>query len=218
MNLGQLRTSLQTKGWETDTATIQTEALNAAYRRVVAYKRWPFMEAEGTVTATVGQGNVSLAALTTLLSIDSIRLASGTQYPEVSYRDPETVKAALHADRDNGTPVWWTYYDDQLWLYPRPDLAYTVTVQYILDPPDLSADGDTPIIPAAYHDLLVWGAISDIAFRERDYTGQAVADQKYARLLREMEGSYHLRQRQTRSQILRSPFWDTVEQGGYSRG
>lgn len=211
MNLGELRTAIQQKGYGTDTATAQTGLINSIYRRIGGEHRWPWLEAQNTsITTTAGDPDYSLAAITDLAHIDAVRVHRGTEYPQLSYIAPQDLRDMEHVDRDNGTPRFWTYVNAQLRLWPAPDAAYTVTIDYLKRPTVLSADGDTPIFDSTYHDVLVWGAVAELAFRERDWSAKNFADAEFNLRYNEMKRSYGLKQRQNATHVKRSSFWDHV--------
>jgi hypothetical protein len=207
VNLGQLRTSLQTKGYATDSATAQTEMLNSVYRALAGKRRWPWMEAQATITLVAGTAAYSIAAITDWLHPDAARVEIGTEYPVLEYQDPQAFRDLAHQDRDRGVPQLWTWARGQLHVWPSPDRAYTLTVDYTKDPPDLSSDSDTPIFAATYHDVLVWGALKEIAFRQRDWGAHQYAKQEYDARFGEMERAYGLRQRQTSGKVKESGFY-----------
>jgi len=210
MNLGQLRTALQARGYATDTATQQTELINAVYREVSGYRRWDWLQAAGGSTTVVGQDTVSTGGITNLVSIDTVRVLFGTSYYDLEYLTPTEFDTRAYVDRDVGTPQYWTYQKGDLYLWPRPDKVYQVDINYIKDPPDLTADADTPLFPATYHDLLVWGALRDIAHRERDWAASDHANARFETLLARMTAAHGMKQRQAPRQVRRSDFWSTV--------
>ena len=209
MTLAQLRTALQTRGYATDTATQQTELLNAVYREIAGVRRWDWMEATTTAPCVVGTETVTPVA-TDILAVDALRILSGTSYYLLDYEPPQQFKERSYVDRDVGTPQYWTYSQGAYRLWPRPDKTYTVDIDYVKDPADLSADGDTPLLPATYHDLLIWGAVRDITFRERDWNGNNVATKRFEDLLARMTAAHGIRQRQDSQYVRRSDFWSTV--------
>jgi hypothetical protein len=71
-------------------------------------------------------------------------------------------------------------------------------------PPPLSSDSDTPVIPAIYQDVLVWGAVAAISYRERDYFDAPTAINKKELLLKRMQQELMLRQRQTSTHMRRT--------------
>lgn len=210
MTLAQLRTALQAKGYGTDSATAQTELINSVYRRLAGRRRWKWTEAQNTSIVTVaGTSAYALTGITDFLHPDAVRIEVGTEYLPMEYMDYEELRDRQHADRDRGVPEFWTIGRGQLLLWPTPERVYTVTVDYTKDPPDLSADGDTPIFPATYHDILVWGAIKEISFRQRDWGAHQYATKEFDDRLMEMEREYGIRQRQTSTHVKRSGTFDT---------
>ena len=213
MTRAQLRTSIQAKGFGSDGAFIsaQNEAINAAYRRVAGEHRWPWLERLSTSLTTIaGNSSVSLTPITDLMWVDAVRLTDGTSNYDLTPLADQDLRSREHEDRFPDLPVWWAEVFGEIRLYPIPDKAYTVVLDYLTTPPELGADGDSPLFDTTFHDILVWGAISDLAFRERDYTGQAVADKNYDARLRSMMAAYGIRQRHGGSRVAHSRFWDWV--------
>lgn len=214
MQLSEIRTAIQTHGYGTDTATQQTSMVNAIYRRIAGEHRWPWLEAQSTaLSTTIADPDYSLAAITDLQHIEAVRLTSGTNYVDLEYIQPQDLRALEHIDRDSGAPQKWTYMNSVLRLWPAPDKVYVMTIDYIKRPTALAADGDTPIFDSTYHDLLVWGCVSKLAFRERDWSAKNFADAEYRACYDEMKRSYGLKQRQNAQHVQRSSFWDSVGRG-----
>lgn len=205
--LGEYKTSLRAKGYETDTATAQVEAINSARRRIIGKRRWSFLETTGTVVTVAGISTVSLASLSTLQNVDSVRIEVGTDYPEIEYLPPERLRDLAHDDRDQGTPEYWTRYGSTLRFYPTPDRVYTATVAYTIEAASLVNDGDACVIPKTYMDVVVWGAVMEMAARERDWTQYDRAHAQFVTRLAEMEGAYLIRQRQSSTHVARSMSW-----------
>lgn len=217
MTLAELQASLQAKGYATDTLTAQTNALNRVYARVLGLHRWPFIQAQTGAVTVAGTATVSLAAITDLRDngIDAVRLStSAADRLSLDYMEPQSFRDLQHSFTDYDEPLYWTVIDNQLTLWPTPIRAYTVTIDYAKKVADLAAAGDTPVFDSTYHELLVWGAVADIAYRERDYSGAAWANQQYMMRVGEMERAYGVRQKQTSRQVKRSPFWGSVGRGG----
>lgn len=207
MTLAQLQASLQAKGYGTDSAAAQIEMLNSVYRRLVGKKRWPFQEAQSTIVTVAGTTSYTVAAITDFLAPDAVRIEVGQETPDLKYRAPQEFRDQQHFDRAQGVPEAWTWMRGLLHVYPAPDRVYTLTVDYTKDPPDLAAAGDTPVFAATYHDVLVWGAIVEIAFRQRDWGAHQYAVVQYDNRVAEMERSYGIRQRQTSDKIKDSGFY-----------
>ncbi len=211
-SLQTLRTAIQQRGYSTDSADAQNEMINSYYRRVIGMRRWPFLEASGTFPTVVGTGTYNMPALLPdLLHIRAVRAEIGTKYPALTYRDQEDFRDYEHADRSNGSPMYWTRIGNAIRLWPKPDRVYTITVDYVKDAPDLVGDSDVTQIPSAYQDVLVWGPIIDLAYRERDYAGMKEARANYQSLVNDMINEYGLRQQQTSSEVASSGYWDAYD-------
>lgn len=211
MNLGQIQAAVVDRGYSIDQVT--PSIVNAVYREVLSLARWPFLEKQSTsISTTAGVGGYPLNSIASdWLLIDAVRIEQPAiqQYNNLTYSSPQEFRDNEHVDRGLGTPYLWTAINQNLRLYPIPDGVYQVDVDYIQQPPDLAASGDVPIIPLLYHDILVWGSVAQIAYRERDWIGQNVANTEKESRLKRMSEEYLLRQRQSDSHVKRSGYWDT---------
>lgn len=208
MNLTALLASIQAKGYPTDSQSEawQTIALNSVYRTVCGSDRWPFMEVQdASLTTTVNIPGYDINSIAWLF-LDAVRIEddSTQQYYDLDYCEPQEFRDMEHVDRDYATPAYWTFINQELRFYPVPDQTYTIRIDYIAQPLDLAAGSDVPKIPIIYHDLLVWGAIAEIAYRERDWLGRQFAQQEYQLRYKQMQEEYLLRQRQTSSHVKES--------------
>lgn len=211
MNLQDLRAAVQAHGYGTDTAAYQLQFINDAYREVHGMQRWPFLEAQDRTLATENGVNAYDLPMANWRNLDAVRIERDDiqEYANLKYLDPQSFREYEHIDRDVTTPYYWTFYANQLHFYPYPDGVYTVVIDYIIEPPDLVNDTDTPLLPTPYHDILVWGAVEQLAFRERDWIGIQYAGQQKTTKLNKMVGEYQVRQRQTGSHVKKSGYWDT---------
>ena len=75
--------------------------------------------------------------------------------------------------------------DQTLHVWPYPDEVYTIGIDYLIEPPDLANPTDTPILPVPYHDVLVFGALKQIAMRERDLWSIGNYGNEYAQRLQQ---------------------------------
>lgn len=218
MNVAQMQQQIQDLGYTSDTAQVQLDFLNAAYREIHSRMRWPFLEAIDNTSITTVQGTASYALPNTLSggnlwrNIDAVRIAqpSVQNYVMIDYKQPQDLFDMLQTDQiTTATPRYWTRYANQLWFYPTPDAAYNVTIYYIQEPPDLVASIDVPLVPLAYHDAIVAGAVCRITFRERDWIGLELWTQKYEQLVTRLIEEYLITQRQTSSEVKSSGWWNT---------
>jgi len=208
--LSVLLAELQARGYASDTQPEQILLLNAVQRRVCGLRRWPFLETQATINTVVGTSGYSVSALTDFNHPDAVRATRGTEIYEPEYLSPQEFRTRQHTYTDQGSPYYWTYHDDQIKIWPTPDAVYVLTVDYTQRAVDMTADDDQPSIPCAYRDILVWGAIMELTFRERDDDGYQMAAQHYQSRLNEMTNEYGVRQRQNVGEVPRSGYYDRL--------
>ena len=214
MTLAELRVWLDAHGFSStalnsNVAAAQSLALNEAYRRLQGMRSWPWSENIVTAVTVAGNSNPSLAGITDLGKVMEVRQERGTNYQPMQYITPVEMREKIHLDRDNGSPVYWSYYDQNLFVWPRPDAVYTLQILYQQNLGDL-ADGSAPIFQDTFHDILGWMALTDMAVRERDWNLYGIAQAEYQTRLRNMEDWYGIRQSQNSTYIRRSPMWGQV--------
>lgn len=213
MNLGQLQAAVQAYGYGTDTAAQQLVFINAAYREIHSKQRWPFLEAFDTsLSTTPGVNTVSIATLggaTPYRNIDAVRIftdGTANSGQDMDYIQPQEMRTHETEYSDwSGKPTNWSIIDQTIHVWPFPDGVYTLGIDYIIEPPDLAISTDIPILPLPYHDVIVFGALKQIAMRERDLWSIGNYGAEYQRRLQEFEEEYFLRQRQTSSTVAHNP-------------
>lgn len=214
MTLAELRAWIDAHGFSSTAlnspmAVVQSTAIQSAYDRLSGLHRWPWREGTATVVTVAGNAVPSLASITDLGGIDAVRLTQGTQYDDFDFMEPEEFKELSHLDHNNGRPRFWTWTNGQLQIYPRPDGVYTLTIEYTKQLPDL-LDGGSPVFDPNFHYILGWGAMIDIAVRERDFNMAQFCERQWDRRLKEMEQFYGIRQKQSSGQVRSSGIWDQV--------
>lgn len=108
--------------------------------------------------------NISITTLNDLqhIPLDTISY----QWYEANYNEQVSLQQQ---------PTAYFHHDSHLYLYPTPDVVYTITVYYNFVLSDLTA-GD-PIIPQSWHESILYGAIARGFRRGRDYTSAREMDQ-----------------------------------------
>lgn len=71
-------------------------------------------------------------------------------------------------------------------FYPVPNVRMNLNLRYYRTPTTLSADSDTPLLPAAYHGLLVWDVLSTYGFTFMDDTRLSEAKAEATRLYNDL--------------------------------
>ncbi len=205
--LADYRASVRALGYDGLTDAQVDVAIQQARRRVFQDRRWSFLEAGNTSLSTAnGVATVSLAAITDLAHLDSVRHTTAQRDP-LAWRPYQILRDLRqnHPD-DSGPPEYWTRYNGALLLWPTPDAAYALDIAYIKYPGDLvAATNDT--VPDRYRDLVTWGAVIPLAFRQREFQAASSAENVYDQLLAQYFALDATEQRQTSRQVI-SGYWD----------
>ena len=86
---------------------------------------------------------------------------------------------------DNNRPVHWSIdFDQRLCVGPKPDRAWVLTGEYLRGGQVLTANGDVPIMPAQYHDVIVYRALMLLADHDEAPSALIPAQAKYAEAYR----------------------------------
>lgn len=207
-----MRLELQDLGYGTDTIASQNRMLNAAYREIHSQMRWPFLEAVNQSQTTVVGTQTYTPPMSNWRNLDAIRISQPyiANFTPLEYRQPQDLMDEAWVNpTETATPRAWTMYANQIWLFPTPDDIYQLTYYYIVEPPDMANDTDVPVVPVAYHDAIISGAVCRMAFRQRDWIGLELWTAKYAQDVTHLKEEYLVRQRQTSSEVKRSGYWNT---------
>lgn len=211
--LAQLRASLEGLGFGTDLATVQNGWLNDEYRELAAMRRWKWLEARTTTTTVAGTSAYTLSPTPTIRNLDRVLLAGadGTDY-RLDWKPTNWVVRKLHEYpqiSDHNIPQYWTWFNGQILLYPIPDAAYTLQVDYTANVTPMASDTDTPaLMPEAYDGLLVWGAAERAAARQNNWLTRDYFAGKRQQLLNQMEAEYSKEQTQNADEVEWTGFWD----------
>ncbi len=143
-------------------------AIQAAIRFYESERLW-FNEGESTASTVASQQ--AYAMPTDFLEGDALTLTqSGIRY--VLKRRPWPWMRGHNIDTGTtARPRDWSYYADQIWLYPIPDAVYTLTVSYLqrlsalsayTDTNDWMVHGEELIRERAKYDLMRQGPARDL--------------------------------------------------------
>ncbi len=212
MTVAEIRTAIRARGYETDTASAQLEAIKTIDRRIQGARRWPWNETSTAGALAVGDSTEPYPAAAT--KIDAVKIEVGTEYPELEFVSYDAIRQMLHIDRTNGTPTHWSTRGRVIYVFPRADRAYTMAIEHNVALTALTADGDTPVTPPEFHDLYVAGACEILAQRERDWNFAQLARNEYNELYAQMVKAAGTRQRQNATHVPRSSFWNSVRSYG----
>lgn len=203
---------VQALGYGTDTEAAQILTLNSLHKRVVNTRRWSFLLTVDTSKATVvGDGTYALTTLPETKRVDAVRLENASSKLLLEHQEVSLVRDFEHMYRENGTPEYWTMVGTELHIWPIPDEVYTIVLDLVEKPKELTTAANEIQIPDASADILVWGTIMGVTFRERDWDGHNFARQMYAELLAELLAQYGMTDRQTSKHVVSSGFHDQFD-------
>lgn len=206
---GDIIEAVRASGYSTDQDDSAFIMLNIEQRTLAADHRWRFLLATTTIAAVAGTATYSLAGITDLMHLESVRLATpGTDTPELEFLDSEELLelAAINPSFTSyTTPEFWCdVTPGTLQLFPAPTQPGTLTVRYLRKVTDITTEGQIPDVPTEYLDVLRAGVCMRLAARERQWDAKAQFEAERAGLLAAMKGQYGLRQRQTAYRVVNS--------------
>lgn len=161
--LSQLVTDIQNRLDDTGfSSTILKQFINDAQNEYTNGRFFRFMEATQSYTLTVGVADITNGAglPTTFQMPTMLRITTANYEKVLPFMDyTEFRKTYPSAPNDaNGTPKLWYEYGGTISVYPKPDTALAVSLDYIKKPTTLSGDSDVPQIPSEWGELLTLGA------------------------------------------------------------
>jgi len=147
------------------------DSINSSIRRILqSAQEWPFTLTTYTQTLTAGTGTYDFPADTSSVDWESMyikQLSSKNNQPQklnvVSYTEylekyryiDETAESG---DYTTPTVVYQTQ-EEKFGVHPLPDDAYEIEYKYWSYPADLTAFGDTAIIPDRFKHVVIDGAM-----------------------------------------------------------
>lgn len=174
MTLATIRSTAKTKLRITSTSTdnllsdsVLTGLVNEAVRKVSRERAWPWLLTSATVSvATTGLGTLPTDFL------QARELLYGTDPSPVPYVSFDAILASKNAYvwSENGTSIV---------VEPAPASSTNFTLWYYQREEALSADGDLPLIPATYEDIVATWTAHLGALVRRDYDHAAALERQY---------------------------------------
>jgi hypothetical protein len=161
MNLGTLRTEFLARGFDFEAQGGNTRPnyfLNRAYQDICGQEDWPFLEATASGTTPL-----SIPDLRTIESvIDTTQLVKLTPLDRRFITDTSTNLSTV------GAPCfYYTTATTTVNVYPT-STTDSISVRYYKVPSDLSADGDTPLVPARFHISAIVDLACVYAYQDSD--------------------------------------------------
>jgi len=201
---GTMQDRIATELGRSDLSAHIARAIQTAIKHYERY-RFTFNETRGSFSTSSGQEfytATEFADMANLVSIDSITIdISSSTYPLIE-RDYAWIDAVQSNAGYTGDPTDYTYYQEQLRLYPIPSVARAVNISYVTRPATLSATTDTNEWMVEGEELIRSYAKRELylhMIRNRDHAMdmQAAADSAFANLMHETIERLHPRLRAT---------------------
>ena len=150
-----------------------------AWTEIQNQQNWDFLWATTSFTTTVAQrdydpvDNLQLDPALSLFITDSFRIYTTStglsDQGSLEYVDWATWSTGTQGKGavSSGKPSQFTILpDDTIRLNATPDLSYTIDFDYYRTPVELSANSDTPALPAQFHDIILYQAMIYYAAHE----------------------------------------------------
>lgn len=187
--LSEIRTNVLSLLGKSDATTTNrvTKWINLGQSDFILRELWPFREATGTLTTITGTQEYDLS--TNFSALDEGNIISvaiqGSSASKLIYWPYNQLRQDF-PDFDaeaQGTPTRYYIKAGQIGLWPAPNSAYTISIDYYKIPTELSADSDETIIPVNYRESLMHYALSlehdfntdpDLAIKEMNRYEQLV--------------------------------------------
>jgi hypothetical protein len=148
MNFTTIKADLVARGFDYLTSDQQGNYVNRAYQAISDARAWPFLE-----TSQSGTAPMTITDLRQVLTVTDT-----TTDTNLLYRDIRTLRESDPDLDDTGSPIRF-YLDGLTTLKVWPaNTSDTINVRYLKRPAVLTGT-DTPVIPEAYHLLIVDRAV-----------------------------------------------------------
>lgn len=127
--------------------------------------------------------------------VDEIRQAITKQ--KLEYIDYRTFHRYIADPTASYTPIYYSMIGldaSQYWrigLYPTPNAVINLQLLYYQKITELSATSDTPLIPAKWHNVVVWGALALYGHDFIDDTRVQTATRRFSNGMEEMLAHYN---------------------------
>ena len=137
--------------------------VNRAYKKICNAFKFYEIDATDTSIATV-DGTSSYTTPSGVREIITMKITGDTEYlilpMEMGWYERQDT-----SDDNKGVPEYFIRHGSLLYLWPTPDDAYDIRIQYRTMPADMSADADEPVIPEEWHEAIAFSAASVACFR-----------------------------------------------------
>lgn len=184
-SLQDMLSELADHGFQDESQTRLIGMLNDAYFDVCSRLPWPFLEKRNT-SVTTTNGNPSISMPADFAQVLSLTYPSATGVVQWTRLD-DFQKRYVGQENQAGQPVLYYMIGGQINLWPVPDQAYTLILNYLSFPSAMKAAADTPIFPARHHRVVVLGAAVRLYAMEDDLASAQAFDNWYEQRIATMQ-------------------------------
>lgn len=203
MTRDELRTEIMVRAQDSSNviaaASVYNGWINQAIKAIARAWNWPFLEKTDTEAFSAGDNIVDLN--TDVRAIRKVSYASGTtQYPLAPIK-PRVMKELYPDSSATGSPQVYTdggYAQTvltsppvrQLKIAPVPDVDYTLTVSYIMEPPALSTGTHYPPFPVGFDEAIIQWCLVQVARLMSDFESAESARRAFKEEIDELIAVY----------------------------
>lgn len=179
MNRSQLRDAVYDRlGVDSTDPRLGTQRvdrlLNDALHWIGIEHDWPWLQSSTTFSTSSSTSTYPVPA--DWLRTRGLRIA---EFSPLDVYDPDELDAYWPLSTSQSRPEGYAVELDQLVLRPIPDAVYVVTHRYIRQEPDLSNDGQSPLMPVSFHPAIAEAAAYLLLRRTREEQRASLALSAY---------------------------------------
>lgn len=166
----------------TDVPTsVITMYIRDGYNQIINLeRRWSFLECKFSMTTTANVNEYTIDDFTTddIREVISIVDDEGTRLEYISYDEAEDLFLDVTAPIKR--PIMYSMWAGKIYLFPKPNAAYTATVRAYRYPSDWVTSGGNVDGPASFDIPLVYYAVSRIYQAQEELGTAAKYEQSFA--------------------------------------
>lgn len=153
--------------------SVVDRTINVSNKRLGRVTDWPWLLSSGTITQAASDSTFDLTTITNYRHTKYV--ANGND--KLTYKTPQ---AFIAVNTLTGPQIaYYTIIGNTMHFSPVPTGSNSLSHVYILDENDLLTDGDTPLLPSGYTELLVLATLPALAIRKGDNELLNMAKREY---------------------------------------
>lgn len=184
-----------------------------------------FLEQEGQWATVAGTDTYSYSSIATAMGVSGASIGEietltideegyGATLKSMDWTALERLSYATQDDDADGIPLYWSKWGQgstaKIRLYPKPGQVFEMGAIVRLRPQEMSADGDTPLIPLEFRHAVIVNYAAAVLLRQEG-GGEAVNEavfyhREYESAWQSMRTAHAAARKPTF--MLRSPGWD----------